>query len=113
MSQSKKAFEDMIAMIPDTLLDKTKLVEKTNVFWEFQDFIVSKFSISEKESEERFKTYILGKLSATPEKIADPAAYIEHLREYAIECEFGDPDKLVEGFQYMSEMNATIKMNDN
>ncbi len=109
-SQSRKAFESMVSAIPNGLIDKKELVEKTGVFWDFQDYVVEKFGISEKESEDRFKTYIMGKLASTPEKLSDPAAYIEHLREYAIECEFNEPDKLVEGFRYMSYLNATIKV---
>lgn len=110
MSQSKKAFESMISTIPDGLMDKKELVAKTSIFWDFQDYITAKFNITEKESEDKFKEYIMGKMANTPEKLSDPAAYIEYLREYAVECEFNEPDKLVEGFKYLSILNATINV---
>jgi hypothetical protein len=112
MSESRKAFENTISVIPDGLVDKKALMEKTSVFWDFQDYVMAKYSLTEKESEEKFKSYIFTKMAATPEKMSDPSAYLEHLRLYAVECGFTSPDKLVEGFQYMTDLNAKIKMSE-
>lgn len=104
MTDSQKAFENMVKMMPDNGYND-ELIENSKVFWEFQEFIMKKFSISEKESEAKFKAHITGKMvGASEEDLTNPELYIDHLGDFATECGFADADKLKSGFRFMSKI---------
>ena len=104
MTNSQKDFENMVKMMPDSGYNN-ELIENSKVFWEFQEFIMNKFGISEKESESKFKAHISGKmLGASEEDLVNPELYIDHLGDFATECGFVDADKLKSGFRFMSKI---------
>jgi len=114
MTESKKAFQNMLTMLPDDKFNKQELMDNTAVFWEFQEYIMTKFGITEKETEDKFREYVMDKMkNASPEDLANPSIYIEHLGNYASTNGFAGTEKLKEGFKYMTNISAAINVESN
>lgn len=111
MTQSKKAFESMIGMLPNSdKFTKQELIDNTSIFWDFQEFVMNKFSISEKDTEDKFKEYVTDKMKgASPEDLSNTTLYIEHLGEYAKSIGFSEDEKLKKGFQYLVNIGNIIQ----
>ncbi len=111
---SRRDFENMIKALPSSdKLDKNDLIEKTKVFWDFQDYITTKLQITETESESISRSYILEKVTQVPNihemnESESVEVYISALIDFAKENEFNDCDNLAEGFRYMCRITKLI-----